>query len=76
MEETRPPFTRATRGKAGEKKGSSRSVLILLLVTVGLSLVFYLKNVNWGKIKINLKLNFDWLGEIGGSRTVRFETGS
>ena len=71
MEETRPVFTKATRGKVGEKKGSSRSVLILLLVTVGLSLVFYLKNVNWGKV--NLKLNFDWLKGIGGTRTVRFE---
>jgi hypothetical protein len=57
--------------KPAEKKRGNWPIVILLAVTMALSLIFYLKNLDWGKF--NLKLNFDWLKDLGGTETVRLE---
>ena len=59
------------KSKLEDKKRSNWPVVVLLVMTVGLSLVFYLKNVNWGGL--NLKINFDWLTNWWGTETVRLE---
>ena len=59
------------RPKLENKRRSNWPVVILLAITVGLSLVFYLKNVNWGKL--DLKINFDWLDDLWGTETMTFE---
>lgn len=58
--------------KLVEKQQGKRVVVILLVVTVGLSLLFYLKNIDWQGINWKLDLASLW-GEIGGSETVIFE---
>ena len=55
--------------KVEEKKRSNWPAVALLVMTVGLSLVFYVKNVNWGGL--NLKINFDWMRNWWGTETVR-----
>lgn len=57
--------------KVEEKKRSNWPVAVVLVVTLGLSLVFYLKNVDWDRL--NLKINFDWLTNLWGTETVRLE---
>lgn len=57
--------------KVEEKKRSNWPAMVLLAVTVGLSLVFYVKNVNWGGL--NLKISFDWLTNLWGTETVTLE---
>ena len=57
--------------KLESKKRSNWPVVILLVITIGLSLVFYLKNVNWNSL--NLNINFDWLDDLWGTGTVTFE---
>ena len=57
--------------KVEEKKRSNWPAVVLLVMTVGLSLVFYVKNVNWGGL--NLKINFDWMRNWWGTETVRLE---
>ncbi len=57
--------------KVEEKKRSNWPAVVLLVVTVGLSLVFYVKNVNWGGL--NLKISFDWLTNLWGTETVTLE---
>lgn len=57
--------------KAEEKKRSNWPAMVLLAVTVGLSLVFYLKNIQWNRIDINI--SFDWLKDWWGTETVRLE---
>jgi len=57
--------------KVEEKKRSNWPAVALLVMTVGLSLVFYVKNVNWGGL--NLKINFDWMRNWWGTETVRLE---
>lgn len=57
--------------KVEEKKLGNWPAVVLLVVTVGLALVFYLKNVDWGRW--NLKINWDWLTNLWGTETVRLE---
>lgn len=57
--------------KVEEKKRSNWPAMVLLAVTVGLSLVFYLKNVDWGRW--DLRINWDWLTNLWGTETVRLE---
>lgn len=57
--------------KVEEKKRSNWPAMVLLAVTVGLSLVFYVKNVDWGRW--DLRINWDWLTNLWGTETVRLE---
>jgi len=67
----KPPLVPRVKQKVAEKKRGNWPVIVLLAVTVGLSLLFYVKNIQWGRL--NLNINFDWLGNLFGSRIVTFE---
>ena len=67
----KPPLVPRVKQKVAEKKRGNWPVIVLLAVTVGLSLLFYVKNIQWGRL--NLNINFDWLGNLFGSLIVTFE---
>ena len=71
MEERKPSRELKKKPAKLEKQKGNRAIVILLAITVGISLVFYLKNVQWRGVDV--KVDFSFLKSIGGSRTVTFE---